>query len=139
MIVYDLKCAKGHVFETWFRDSAACDTQLAGSKVVCPDCGSKKISKAPMAPNVAKVQSLSSSEQRQVAAQTMTMLREMREHVEKKADNVGDKFAEEARKIHYGEVKPRGIYGQTSKEEAEELVEEGIEFGVMPWVPRSDA
>jgi len=139
MIVYDLKCAKGHVFETWFRDSAACDTQLGAANVACPACGSKKVAKAPMAPNVAKVQSLSSNEQRQAAAQTMTMLREMRDHVEKNADNVGEKFAEEARKIHYGEVKPRGIYGQTSREEAEELVEEGVEFGVMPWVPRSDA
>jgi hypothetical protein len=139
MVVYDLKCGKGHVFEAWFRDSSTFDTQAKAGKVLCPDCGSKKVARAPMAPNVARVQSLSSTEQRQVAADTMKMLRDMREQVEKNADNVGDKFAEEARKIHYGEAKARNIYGQTSKEEAEELVEEGVEFGVIPWVPRSDA
>jgi hypothetical protein len=139
MIVYDLKCQKEHVFEAWFRDSAAYDQQAKSGKVVCPECGSKKVAKAPMAPNVARVQSPSNSEQRQQAAQAIQMLRQIREQVEKNADNVGEKFAEEARKIHYGEVKPRNIYGQASKEEAEELVEEGVEFGVIPWVPRSDA
>jgi hypothetical protein len=139
MIVYDLKCQKKHVFEAWFRDSSAYETQAASGKVVCPECGSKKVSKAPMAPNVARVQSPSNSEQRQQAAQALKMLREVREQVEKNCDNVGDKFAEEARKIHYGETKARAIYGNASKEEAEELHDEGVEFGVIPWVPRTDA
>ncbi len=139
MIVYDLKCAKDHVFEAWFRDSAAFDQQAKAGKVVCPECGSKKVAKAPMAPNVARVQSPSSSEQRQQAQQAVAMLRQMREQVEKNCDYVGEKFAEEARKIHYGETKARNIYGETSKEQAEELVEEGVEFGVVPWLPRTDA
>jgi hypothetical protein len=139
MIVYDLKCNKSHVFEAWFRDSGTYDKQAAAGKVVCPECGSKKVSKAPMAPNVARVQSPTNTEQRQQAAEAMQMLRQMREHVEKNSDYVGEKFAEEARKIHHGETKARSIYGEASKEEAEELADEGVEFGIIPWVPRTDA
>ena len=139
MVVYDLKCAKAHVFEAWFRDSAAFDDQAKAGKVVCPDCGSKKVARAPMAPNVASRKEPSSTEQKQMAAQAMQMLRDLRDHVEKNADNVGEKFAEEARKIHYGEVGARNIYGQTTPEEAEALEEEGVEFGTLPWLPRHDA
>ena len=139
MIVYNLKCKKEHVFEAWFPDSAAYDEQAAAGKVVCPDCGSRKISKAPMAPNLSTSRELSSSEERSQAKAAMEALRAMRAEIEKNAEHVGPKFAEEARKIHYKEVKARPIYGEATKEEAAEMVEEGVEFGTVPWVPRGDA
>lgn len=140
MVVYDLKCGKSHLFEAWFRDSGAYEAQSLAGKVACPVCGSKKVARAPMAPNVARgSRDLSSSEQKQQAKQMLTLLKDMREKVEKNADYVGPKFAEEARKIHYGEIDKRSIYGEASKDEADELTEEGIEFGVIPWLPRHDA
>ncbi|HEX6957198.1 MAG TPA: DUF1178 family protein [Ferrovibrio sp.] len=143
MIKYELKCRKEHVFEAWFYDSATYDKQAAGGKVVCPVCGSRKVTKAPMAPRIAKSKSDRASERASQEAQQkavmMKALRELREHIEKNADYVGDKFAEEARRIHYGETDERNIYGEASKDEARELAEEGIDIAVIPWVPRGDA
>lgn len=139
MIRYTLRCDKTHEFECWFRDSAAYDQQQKAGEVSCPLCGSRKVEKAIMAPNVASRKGLSNDEERQRAAAAMAMLRQMRQAVERNCDNVGDRFAEEARRIHYGETKPRNIYGRTTKDEAEALVEEGIEFGVIPWVDLPDA
>lgn len=164
MIVYDLKCAKSHVFEAWFRDSAAYDEQAEAGEVTCPVCGSKKVEKAPMAPRVAKgrrgesapaqsesqpqpqSQSPSPSETMAVAAaetekaaETMAKLRELRRTIEQNFDYVGPDFAEEARKIHYGEADPQNIYGETSDEEARKLSEEGVSFGRLPWPTRQDS
>lgn len=139
MIRYTLKCHQAHEFEVWFRDSTAFEKQQEAGEVVCPLCSSRKVEKAIMAPNVASRKGASNAEERQRATAALAMLREVREAVEKNADNVGDRFAEEARRIHYGEVKPRNIYGNTTKDEAEELVEEGVEFGVIPWVDLPDA
>lgn len=143
MIKYELKCRKEHVFEAWFYDSATYDKQAAGGKVVCPVCGSRKVTKAPMAPRIAKSKSERAAErasqESQQKAVMMKALRELREHVEKNADYVGDKFAEEARKIHYGETDERNIYGEASKDEAKELAEEGIDVALIPWLRRGDA
>jgi len=139
MIRYTLRCDRTHEFEAWFRDSAAYDQQQQAGEVACPICGSHRVEKAIMAPNVASRKAPSSSEERQRAAATLTMLRELRQAVEKNADPVGERFAEEARRIHYGETDPRNIYGNTTAQEARELVEEGIEFGVIPWVDLPDA
>ena len=139
MIRYALRCDKAHEFEVWFRDSAAYDKQHKAGEVTCPHCGSRKVEKAIMAPNVASRKGMSNREEVSQAAATVAMLRKMRQEVEKNADNVGDRFAEEARRIHYGEVGARNIYGNTTKDEAEELVDEGIEFGVIPWVDLPDA
>lgn len=138
MILYSLKCNKGHEFEAWFRDSAAYDKQAAGGKVLCPDCGSRKVAKAPMAPRLASSEKKDKAEEQRQAAEAMKVLRELREHVEKNADYVGDKFAEEARRIHYGETDKRSIYGEANEKDAKELAEEGVEFGVVPWVPRGN-
>lgn len=142
MILYSLACNKGHEFEAWFRDSAAYDKQAAGGKVLCPDCGSRKVKKAPMAPRLvsgeAKEKAKEKAEESKRQAEAMAMLREIREHVEKNADYVGDKFAEEARRIHYGETEKRSIYGEANESDAKELAEEGVEFGVVPWVPRGN-
>jgi hypothetical protein len=145
MILFDVKCAKGHVFEAWFRDSNTADRQMAGRKVACPECGSSKVAKAPMAPRIGKKGGSEtksqppSKEMVAMSAKLQKELGELRAKVEANCDYVGEKFAEEARKIHYGETDPRSIYGETSKEEAHELAEEGVEFARIPWLPRHDS
>lgn len=153
MIVFDLKCRKDHVFEAWFPDNASFAEQSAGGKVVCPVCGSKKVTKALMAPKVHKGSGAApepsgepSGESRetvltdaQKAGELRRMLRELRQHVEKNCDYVGEQFAEEARKIHYGETDSRGIYGETSDDEAKSLEDEGIEVQRVPWLPRENS
>lgn len=139
MIKYELKCRKDHVFEAWFYDSATYDKQAAGGKIVCPVCNSRKITKAPMAPRIGKSKGEVAAAEAKEMAVAMKALRELRDHVEKNADYVGDQFAEEARKIHYGETDKRNIYGEATKEEAKELTEEGIDVAMIPWVPRGDA
>ena len=140
MILYDLKCKNEHLFEGWFRDSATYDAQVKAGELLCPACGSKKISKAPMAPRIAK----SGDKQRDDSVRTQAetarkALQELRNKVEQNCDYVGADFPEEARRIHYGESDARGIYGESSKEEARELREEGIEVQRIPWVPRGDS
>ncbi len=162
MIVFDLKCPREHVFEAWFADSAACESQIAGGEVACPICGDRKVEKAPMAPNIpagtgrgrgggrgaSGVPAKTSNAPPAMAAdapspaevgEAIKTLRKMRDVVEKNFDNVGEDFAEEARKIHHGETEKRNIYGDTSKSEARELREEGIEISQMPWLPRHDS
>ncbi len=139
MVVYDLKCSKDHVFEAWFRDSAAYDDQAQKKRLVCPMCGDKKVKKALMAPNISTPKEKTDAEKKQQAIQVFQALAAMREQVEKNCDYVGPQFAEEARKIHYGEADARSIYGEATKEEAAELQEEGIEFGQIPWLERPDA
>ncbi len=143
MIAYDLKCTRGHVFEAWFRDSAAFDGQRRSGRVPCPVCGDKKVVKALMAPTVARGgEEKNGGEpcaagEKEATAHGLKMLFKLREEVEKHCDPVGDKFAEEARKIHYGEVDKRNIYGQATTEESQELRDEGVEFGEIPWLPRA--
>ncbi|WP_298723833.1 DUF1178 family protein [uncultured Ferrovibrio sp.] len=139
MIKYELKCRKDHVFEAWFYDSATYDKQAAGGKVVCPVCGSRKVTKAPMAPRIGRSKADQAAEEVKRAAAARRLLAELRDHVEKNADYVGDRFAEEARRIHYGETDPRSIYGEASPDEARELVEEGVDVAIIPWLPRGDA
>ena len=137
MIVYNLRCAKDHAFEAWFRDSATYDEQAKAGEVVCPACGSTKVAKAPMAPNISSSKTASSDMAQ--AAEVMGKLRELRAEVESNSDHVGDKFPEEARKIHYGEAEKRNIHGDATPAEAKELKDEGVDFSVIPWVPRGDS
>ncbi len=161
MILYDLKCRKDHVFETWFRDSAAYDEQVAAGAISCPTCGSRKVEKALMAPRLArsgrnrdKAEGGAGGEPRggpegkmatravmetAESAELMGQLRTLRQKVEENCDYVGGEFAEEARKIHYGEKDARNIYGETSDEQAKELHEEGVTFNRIPWAPRHDS
>ncbi len=139
MIKYELKCRKDHVFEAWFYDSATYDKQAAAGKVVCPVCNSRKVTKAPMAPRIGKSKSEKAAAEAKEMAVAMKALRDLRDHIEKNADYVGDQFAEEARKIHYGETDKRNIYGEASADDAKSLHEEGIEFARIPWVSRTDA
>jgi hypothetical protein len=135
MIVFDLACGNKHVFEAWFSDSQGFEDQRAVGDVVCPVCGDANVEKSLMAPAVpAKGQATAKDvETTQVANEVMQTLHQMRQQVEENCDNVGEDFAEEARKIHYGETDKRNIYGKATREEAEELADEDIEFGVLPW------
>ncbi len=155
MISFDLRCAAGHVFEAWFPDSAGYDEQRRGGKLCCPVCGGGRVEKALMTPNLAHGAKASQAGDaaadtardsagamagdKEATAKTVKMLVKMREQVEKNCDHVGDRFAEEARKIHYGEVDKRNIYGRATGEESQELKDEGIEFGEIPWLPHIDS
>jgi hypothetical protein len=151
MIRYTLSCERGHEFESWFQNSAAYDKQAKRGLVTCPLCNSAKVEKAIMAPRLARTDVAEPTPP--PAAQPATpaknpvammspperelrqKLKELRDHVTKNATNVGAKFPEEARKIHYGETEHRSIYGEASPEEAEELHDEGIEFHPLPILP----
>ena len=137
MISYDLRCAKDHVFEAWFRNSDAYGEQVKKKAVVCPVCGSTKVEKTIMAPRIAKGESGGADEVSPGAMKQMLV--KMRETVEENCDYVGSDFPEEARKIHYGETEKRDIYGEASDQEASELADEGIKLGRIPWLPRADS
>lgn len=137
MISYDLKCDKEHVFEAWFRNSEAYGAQVKKKAVACPACGSTKVEKTIMAPNIAKSGGGQSDELTPEAMKNMLV--KLRQTVEENCDYVGTEFPEEARKIHYGEAEYRDIYGEASEQEATELAEEGVEFGRIPWVPQADS
>lgn len=137
MILFELKCGGGHTFEAWFRNGDTYEAQAAAGEIPCPQCGDSKIAKAPMAPRIAKSRDGGSAAEEKAVQQAefMAKLRELRKHVESNCDYVGPKFAEEARKIFYGEVESRAIYGETTPGEAEELQEEGVPFAAIPWAP----
>ena len=152
MILYQLRCGKDHEFEAWFKDGQTCERQLARKSVECPACGSRKVSKALMAPRIGSAEKTqqanvpakpaSDNHQQPMSVMASAMrrhLQEVRTKVEENCDYVGDKFAEEARKIHYGETDARGIYGEATDQQHQELVEEGVEVARIPWLPRSDA
>lgn len=140
MILYDLRCTGGHAFEAWFRDSATYDRQAAAGEISCPVCGDTGIAKAPMAPRVSKSSRDAGGDGDAAKAVAMrTALTELRETIERSSDHVGDKFAEEARKIHYGEADHRNIYGEATDDQARELVEEGVRIGRIPWLSRTDS
>lgn len=162
MIRYTLVCNKRHEFESWFANSSAYDKQAKRGLVTCPRCGSAKVEKALMAPRLARADTTPArkaaptqppptppTEVVPAAAQTQTpvamispqeqqfrqKLRELRDHLVKNAENVGPRFPEEARKMHYGEAEHRSIYGIASPKDAKELHEEGIEFSPLPVLP----
>ncbi len=133
MIHFNLRCDKGHEFEAWFQNGGAFEKQAKRRQVECPSCGDTKIAKAPMAPTVRAGKALGD------AAELRRKLSKLRDHVEKNCENVGNQFAEEARKIHYGETEPRGIYGESTDAEAASLTDEGVRFARIPWVKRGDS
>lgn len=150
MILYDLICAREHTFESWFKNSTAADKLIKAGTLVCPACGSTKVHKAPMAPRIAKSKDDGPREKALVAAEPNPELAaamakadaamaEMRAVIERNFENVGDRFPEEARRIHYGESAARAIYGDATRAETEALREEGIEVHAVPWKRRTDA
>lgn len=147
MIKYSLVCGTGHEFEAWFQNSGAFDVQSAGNLVVCPCCGTHDVRKALMSPAVAtrgsrpEVAAVESMEAAALAAHAYIppsitdIVRKVRAEIERRADYVGPRFAEEARKIHYAEAPERGIYGEASPEQVAELDEEGIQVFALPVLP----
>ncbi|MBU1335536.1 MAG: DUF1178 family protein [Devosia sp.] len=137
MIQYSLHCSKGHRYDAWFKNAAAFDEQQARGIVTCAVCGDAAIEKAPMAPAVARTDhdrvALSSTQPD--AAQLRALLRAYRQKVVSEADYVGDRFAEEARKIHFEEVEARGIYGEATRDDVVALLDEGIDFMPLPDLP----
>ena len=153
MILYTLACDQQHSFESWFQNSAAYDKQKKRGLVTCPFCGSAKVDKAIMAPRLARSDAPDSAEtpapteaapapaKASVAMMSpqerefRQKLKELRDHVTKNADYVGQKFPEQARKMHYGEIEHRSIYGEASPKDAKELHDEGIAFHPLPVLP----
>ena len=153
MIRYSLRCQRNHTFESWFQSSSAYESQLKRKLVSCPTCGSDKVEKAIMAPQIASKKGRGRAEpapeQTQVEApatgptplmmaqerELRVKLRELRDHVIKNADNVGERFPREARKMHYGDIEHRPIYGEASPDEARALIEEGVEVSPLPVLP----
>ena len=147
MIRYSLACEAAHSFESWFRDGAAYDEQRERGLLTCPVCGSIKVEKAIMAPQVARKDreaapptseaatpapvALLTPEQTQLRAK----LRELRELMTQNSDNVGDKFAQEARRMHFGEIEHRPIHGEANREEVSALLDDGIEVMPLPGLP----
>jgi hypothetical protein len=155
MIRYNLRCAKGHTFESWFQSSSAYESQEKRKLVSCPACGSTKVERAIMAPQIV------SKRGREAAAPTpapavsteattspestpllmaqevelRAKIKELRDHIVKNADNVGERFPNEARKMHYGDIEHRPIYGEASPEEARALIDEGVEVSPLPVLP----
>jgi hypothetical protein len=159
MIRYALVCDQLHEFESWFSNSAAYDKQVRRGLIACPLCGSAKVEKALMRPRLARSESSSRRDGRkepagqEAPAQTASpgpapvammtpqeqelrrKLRELRDHLVKNSENVGSRFPEEARRMHYGETEHRSIYGVASAQDAEALNEEGIAFSALPVLP----
>ena len=130
MIAYQLHCHNGHDFEGWFRDSIAFDAQSNAGKVLCPACHSARVNKSVMAPSVQGTRKNKAA--KEAAQRKRQYVAGLRRYVETHADYVGPAFAEEARKIHYGETPDRPIYGETSLDEARELLEEGLDVAPLP-------
>jgi hypothetical protein len=156
MIRYHLRCERGHAFESWFQSSSAYETQEKRKLVNCPICGSAKVERAIMAPQIVSRKTRDQSAPVPVPAPAATTevtpggstplmmaqerelrakIRELRDHIVKNADNVGERFPNEARKMHYGDIEHRPIYGEASPDEARSLIDEGVEVTPLPVLP----
>ena len=152
MIHYNLRCERGHAFESWFQSSSAYEAQEKRKLVNCPVCGSAKVERAIMAPQIVSEKGRDIVEPAPAAPAEVTTpastpllmaqerelrakLKELREHIVKNADNVGERFPNEARKMHYGDIEHRPIYGEASPEEARALIDEGVEVSPLPVLP----
>jgi hypothetical protein len=158
MIRYALVCDRKHEFESWFPGSAAFERQTKRGLVACPVCGSTKVEKALMTPRLGRNSKRGRVEEPEAAPsppppapaadapapvammspqerEVRTKLKELREHLLANAEHVGRKFPEEARKMHYGEIEHRSIFGEASAQEAKDLADEGVEFHPLPILP----
>lgn len=157
MIRFALHCAHDHDFEGWFRDGVAFERQAADGAISCPICGDSVVRKAMMAPAVVRSATRVTAPQQSDAVPTappptpaaipdqvkaammVAMLRQVRRHVEQNFENVGERFPEEARRMHYGEVEEREIFGRATPEEARDLQDEGIQVRALPDLPELDS
>jgi hypothetical protein len=136
MIAFDLQCEKGHVFEGWFEDGQAYDTQKKRGLITCPTCNSTAISKRPSTFAIKGSQSLAVPKEPQIDLEKMS--HEISEYVNKNFDNVGCEFAKEALKMHYGVTESRNIRGVSTREEEKLLSKEGIQFFKIPITMAAD-
>jgi len=144
MIRFALSCDQGHGFDAWFSSGASYDEQVEAGVITCPDCGSDRVEKAPMAPAVLRGKGKSMPDeggeqpklQESEGKQAYAVLEGLREHLKANADDVGTAFPEEARKMHYGEAETRSIYGEATSEEAKALHDEGIPALPLPPLPK---
>lgn len=146
MIVFDLRCAHAHVFEAWFGSTEDFESQQARGLVSCPLCGDTDVTKAVMAPAVGAKGNQRAAAPQPVAAHPpeavkamLAAIAEVQAKVEANCDYVGDRFAEEARAIHFGDAEERGIYGEATAEQAAALKEDGIEVAALPFKPKRAA
>lgn len=157
MILYKLRCDQSHEFEGWFKNSDTYEIQHASNMIACPLCDSKNVRKAPMAPRISQKNHSTphENEDDSVHSETITdessikvsnsqevlekAILELKKNIEAKCEDVGKRFPEEARKIHYGEAKKRSIHGEASLKDLKELVEEGVDVAPLPWISRHDA
>jgi hypothetical protein len=154
MIRYTLRCERDHAFESWFQSSSAYEAQEKRQLVNCPVCGSAKVERAIMAPQIVSKKERDSAPPAPAPAATTDVsapastplmmaqerelrakLKELRDHIVKNADNVGERFPNEARKMHYGDIEHRPIYGEASPDEARALIDEGVEVSPLPVLP----
>lgn len=138
MIRFALRCAAGHDFEAWFASSATFEAQREAGEIACPVCGGVEVEKALMRPAVATArgrEELTLAAHTSREAEMRAAIRKLRDEVTRNSEDVGDRFADEARKIHYEETEHRGIYGRATPDEARSLAEEGIAFAPLPVLP----
>ena len=136
MIKFDLKCNKDHIFEASFDDSESFETQRKKKLIECPYCLSTKITKSIMAPNVSFKSSKGKKDfkkQEKFFATYDKQIKKLKSEIEKNFTYVGNKFPEEARKIHYGETDDKSIYGEATEKESKELLDEGISLIKLPF------
>ncbi len=138
MIKFNLVCDSDHRFEGWFSSNDDFDSQSEAGFVSCPVCNSAKVEKALMAPSVSTAKKKDAAMQLAMNTAQSAAMKQLRDAVKKIRDNsedVGTRFPEEARKIHYGEAEERGIIGQATLDDAKALVEEGIGVAPLPDLP----
>lgn len=169
MILFDIKCSAGHVFEAWFQNNETFEKQVKNQLVECPLCGCSDTSKSLMAPNIAQntivagegdysvgedhredhnvlvsahttpTHEISADDVKRAIEHMHNTMSKFRRQVEKTCEYVGENFAEAARKIHSGEDEMRGIYGEATLRETEELIEEGIDVLPVPGTDKLDS
>ena len=133
MIVFDLRCSDGHVFEAWFGSGDDYEAQQARGLVSCPICGQAQVEKAPMAPNVGAKSNSSDTPSPQKMKAMLAEMASMQKKLLEKSDNVGDRFPDEARAIHLGETEARAIHGRATPAAAKDLIEDGIPVSPLPF------
>ncbi len=144
MIIYDLQCANDHRFEGWFKNAPEFEKQLTGSMIHCPVCGTEQVAKIPTASHLSLSKTMGSglsaaqTEQAILSQDAEALLYKLHEHVKQNYEDVGDEFATEAKRIHYGEVEERNIRGNATKDEISELNDEGIMALPLPDLPDKD-
>lgn len=159
MICYRLRCAHDHVFEGWYKDSSTFAMLRQKNLLNCPECGTSSVDQAPMAPAIVgrapeRLPQSDPTPTPDMAAPPapaagqippglpdamLSALRDVRRTIEENCENMGNRFADEALRIHYGEAPERGIYGEMSQSQREELEEEGVAFQNVPWVRGTDS